>query len=293
MQTVLDVAAMQSRAYRHKRQGESIALVPTMGALHEAHLKLVRRARSEASVVIVSIFVNPTQFGPKEDLDRYPRTLEADLRKLEALDVDYVFIPSAKQMYPEGFQTEVSLKYLPKHLCGLSRPTHFAGVATVVLKLFNICMPDTAVFGLKDYQQYRIIQQMIADLNLPIRIVGVPTVREEDGLAESSRNTYLSPEERKKAVAIAQALQRIEDAIVKHGKRDAGELIELGIRVIEDAGGRVDYVAVADPDTLDDLQQVQKRTLLAAAAFFGNTRLIDNRMVDLSETVEEKDAENR
>lgn len=286
METVLSIAAMQKKAYRHKRQGESIALVPTMGALHHAHCELVRRARSEGSVVIVSIFVNPTQFGPKEDLDKYPRSLESDLRKLEALDVDYVFVPSARDMYPEGFQTEVKLKKLPRHLCGLSRPVHFAGVALVVLKLFNICMPDTAIFGLKDFQQFKVIQRLTADLDLPIRIIGVPTLREADGLAESSRNIYMSGETRKRAVAIHNALVSMEKAILA-GKQDTGELIETAIRAIEKAGGRVDYVAVADPETLDDIEVVQTRTLLAAAAFFDGTRLIDNQLVDLTETTED------
>jgi len=286
METVLNIAAMQKKSYLHKRQGESIALVPTMGALHHAHLELVRRAKSEGRVVIVSIFVNPTQFGANEDLDKYPRPLEADLRKLEALDVDYVFIPSPRDMYPAGFQTEVKLKDLPMHLCGLSRPVHFAGVATVVLKLFNICMPDTAIFGLKDYQQFRVIQQLVADLNLPIRVIGVPTLRDPDGLAESSRNVYMSSETRKRAVAICQGLDIMEKSILA-GERGAGELIEKAIQVIEKGGGRVDYVAVADPETLDDIKTVTDRVLLAAAVFFDGTRLIDNRLVDLTEVTEE------
>ena len=286
METVLNISAMQEKAYRHKRNGESIAFVPTMGALHHAHLELVRRAHSEGSVVIVSIFVNPSQFGPNEDLEKYPRPLDADLRKLEAENVDYVFIPSAQDMFQPGFQTEVSLKYLPKHLCGLSRPVHFGGVAKVVLKLFNICMPDSAIFGLKDYQQFKIIQQMVADLNLPIRIVGVPTIREADGLAESSRNVYMSAETRKRAVAIHDALKVMESAILK-GEQDANRLIEQAIECVEKAGGKVDYIAVADPETLNDIKTIQTRTLLAAAAFFDGTRLIDNLIIDLKEAKED------
>ncbi len=286
MQVVLTPSKMQELSYRHKRHGDTIVLVPTMGALHDAHLELVKRAKGLGTVVIVSIFVNPTQFGKNEDFDRYPRPLREDLRKLEAEEVDYVFVPSAEDMYPEGFETEVSLKKLPKHLCGLSRPGHFKGVATVVLKLFNICMPDTAVFGLKDYQQFKIIQKMVRDLNVPVKIVGVPTVREADGLAESSRNAYLTEDERKRAVAIYNALKYIEEQIVEHGKRDPKELIEEAIQMIEKAGGRVDYVAIVDPETLDDLDRIQDQNLVAAAAYFGKARLIDNILVDLTELVE-------
>jgi len=293
MEVILNPQKMQQKAYRHKRRGESIALVPTMGALHRAHLELVRRAKSEGTIVIVSIFVNPTQFGKNEDFDRYPRTLESDLRKLEGLEVNYVFVPEAKDMYPEGFETVVSLKRLPKHLCGLSRPGHFDGVATVVLKLFNICMPDTAVFGLKDYQQFKVIQKMVRDLNLPIRLVGVPTIREEDGLAESSRNVYLTAQEREAAPVIYRTLKEMEHRIVKDGVKDPRILIEEAIQKIEAAGGRVDYVSIVDPETLDDLEEIQEKTLLAAAVYFGKARLIDNLLVDLNEEIEEEEDEVR
>jgi len=273
---VLSVAEMKEIAAKLRRAGETVALVPTMGALHEGHLALVREAARTSSRVVVSVFVNPTQFGPAEDFARYPRDIEGDLRKLGALKVDHVFAPDAASMYPPGgSETRVDLTRLPGHLCGLSRPHHFPGVATVVLKLFNICRPDAAVFGLKDYQQVRVIERMVADLDVPVRIVRHPTVREPDGLAMSSRNRYLSAEDRAKAPVIFATLKHLADAIAR-GERDAARLIELARGRISDAGGSVEYLAVADPDTLDDVAVADRPVLIAAAVRFGGTRLIDN-----------------
>ena len=207
MNVVLSVAEMSEVVDRYRRSGDTVALVPTMGALHEGHLALVREAGRHAARVVVSVFVNPTQFGPTEDFARYPRDLEGDLRKMAGLKVDQVFAPPAAEVYPPGSQTKVVVERLPQHLCGLTRTGHFPGVATVVLKLFNICRPDVAVFGMKDFQQVRVIEQLVADLNVPVRIVRGTTVREADGLAMSSRNAYLAPEDRARAVIVPTTLQ--------------------------------------------------------------------------------------
>lgn len=277
MELITTVKAMQEWAMRARLGGVTTALVPTMGALHEGHLALVREAKRHAQKVGVSIFVNPIQFGPNEDLDRYPRDLEGDLEKLRPLGVDYVFTPDVSDIYPSGFQTTVVVGRITKHLCGLTRIGHFEGVATVVLKLFNICLPDVAVFGLKDYQQVRVIEQMVTDLNIPVRIVRHPTVREADGLAMSSRNSYLTEDERRQAPIIHRTLMWMADAI-RQGK-DIIEVIAEGRKAMEDAGGRVEYLCACDPDTLDDVIYVGKPVLLATAVHFGNTRLIDNELV--------------
>jgi pantoate--beta-alanine ligase len=268
---------MRERARGFRQARETLALVPTMGALHEGHLALVREAALHASRVAVSIFVNPTQFGPTEDLARYPRDLEGDLAKLAPLGVDCVFAPGAADVYPPGSQTSVVLDRLPRHLCGLTRTGHFPGVATVVLKLFNMCQPDVAVFGMKDFQQVRVIERMVADLDVPVRIVRYPTVREADGLAMSSRNAYLSEDDRVRAPVIHRTLARLA-AEVAGGRRDAAGLAAEGGAVIEAAGGRVEYLAACDPDTLDDVATADGPVLFATAVFFGRTRLIDNEL---------------
>jgi pantoate--beta-alanine ligase len=253
--------------------------VPTMGYLHEGHLSLVRRARAENDRVAVSIFVNPTQFGPHEDYTRYPRDLERDLRLLEPLGVDLVFVPSVEEMYPPGFQTWVIVEEVSRPLEGASRPGHFRGVATVVAKLFNILQPDRAYFGQKDAQQTVVIWRMVQDLNIPVEIVICPTVREPDGLAMSSRNTYLNPEERRAATVLFRALQAAK-ARYEAGERDAERLREAMREVIRaEPLARIDYVSVAHPETLQELERVEGPALLSLAVYIGTTRLIDNLML--------------
>lgn len=257
--------------------------VPTMGYLHEGHLSLVRRARAENDRVAVSIFVNPTQFGPHEDYNRYPRDLERDLRLLEPLGVDLVFAPSVEEMYPPGFQTWVIVDEVSRPLEGAARPGHFRGVATVVTKLFNIIQPDRAYFGQKDAQQAVVIRQMVRDLNIPVEIVVCPTVREPDGLAMSSRNTYLSPEERQAATVLFRALQAAK-AHYEKGERDAERLREVMREVIRaEPLARLDYVSVAHPETLQELSHVEGPALLSLAVYIGKTRLIDNILLPSSD----------
>ncbi|MCS7250970.1 MAG: pantoate--beta-alanine ligase [Anaerolineae bacterium] len=253
--------------------------VPTMGYLHEGHLSLIRRARAENDHVAVSIFVNPTQFGPREDYDRYPRDLNRDLRLLEPLEVDLVFAPSVEEMYPPGFQTWVIVEEVSRPLEGAARPGHFRGVATVVTKLLNIVQPDRAYFGQKDAQQVVVIRRMVQDLNIPVEIVVCPTVREPDGLAMSSRNTYLNPAERRAATVLFRALQAAKTRY-EHGERDAERLREAMREVIRaEPLARLDYVSVADPETLQELAQVEDRALLSLAVYIGEARLIDNLLL--------------
>jgi pantoate--beta-alanine ligase len=268
----------EARAVRRALPG-TWGFVPTMGYLHEGHLSLIRRARAENDRVAVSIFVNPTQFGPHEDYARYPRDLERDLRLLEPLGVDLVFVPSVEEMYPPGFQTWVIVEEVSRPLEGASRPGHFRGVATVVAKLFHILQPDRAYFGQKDAQQTVVIRRMVQDLNIPVEIVICPTVREPDGLAMSSRNTYLNPEERRSATVLFRALQ-IAKARYEAGERDAERLREAMREVIRaEPLARIDYVSVADPETLRELEQVEGPALLSLAVYIGTTRLIDNIML--------------
>jgi pantoate--beta-alanine ligase len=278
LQTVDTVRGVRGASRAAKASGKRVALVPTMGCLHEGHLVLVRRARELADFVVVSIFVNPTQFGPGEDFDRYPRALERDRELLRAEGVDLVFAPPVGEMYPAGFQTYVAVESLSKPLCGARRPGHFRGVATVVAKLFCAVEPDVAVFGEKDYQQLQVIRRMAADLDLSVAVEGVPTVREPDGLAMSSRNTYLSAEERRSALGLSRALARAQELV------DAGEVrpsaLEASARaVLEEAGLRIDYAEVRHPETLEPMKSAAPRALLALAAFAGTTRLIDNRVL--------------
>lgn len=268
----------EARAVRRALPG-TWGFVPTMGYLHEGHLSLVRRARAENDRVAVSIFVNPTQFGPHEDYARYPRDLERDLRLLEPLGVDLVFIPSVEEMYPPGFQTWVIVEEVSRPLEGASRPGHFRGVATVVAKLFNILQPDRAYFGQKDAQQTVVIRRMVQDLNIPVEIVICPTVREPDGLAMSSRNSYLNPEERRAATVLFRALQAAK-ARYEAGERDAERLREAMREVIRaEPLARIDYVSVAHPETLQELERVEGPALLSLAVYIGTTRLIDNLML--------------
>ncbi len=263
------------RAWRRAGAG-SLGLVPTMGYLHAGHLALVERARGENDRVVVSIFVNPTQFGPQEDFNRYPRDLERDLALLREARVDAVFAPSVAEMYPPGFATYVEVGDVTERLEGAARPGHFRGVATVVTKLFNIVQPDRAYFGQKDAQQLVVIRKMVADLAIPVEVVAVPTVREPDGLALSSRNVYLSPEERRAAVALSQSLFAARDRF-QAGERDAEALREtVRALVAREPLVRLEYVSVADPETLEELSTVGDRALVSLAARVGATRLIDN-----------------
>lgn len=255
--------------------GLIIALVPTMGALHEAHLKLVRAARRAAQRVVVSIFVNPLQFGPKEDFKKYPRPLRRDLELLRREGVDAVFMPTPESFTPAAIKTLVSVKELSDALCGRSRPGHFDGVCTIVLKLFNAVQPDVAFFGKKDFQQQAIIKKMVGDLNVPVEIRTIPLIRERDGLAMSSRNVYLSAAERQSALAISRSLSAAA-ARIKKGERSAALLKKAIESQLKKAGLRIDYVSICDPATLKDVKQLKGNALIAIAVFAGTTRLIDN-----------------
>jgi pantoate--beta-alanine ligase len=257
-----------------------LGFVPTMGYLHEGHLALVRRARAECPSVAASIFVNPTQFGPREDFARYPRDPERDLALLEKEGVDLVFMPEAEEMYPPGFDTWVEVGTITRRLEGRARPGHFRGVATVVCKLFNIVQPRRAYFGEKDAQQLRVVRKMVQDLNLPLEIVPVPTVREPDGLALSSRNVYLSPEERRQALALSAAL-RLAQELVANGERRAAVIrARMRRRICQEPDARIDYVSVADAETLEELRVVDRPALVSLAVRIGSTRLIDNVVVE-------------
>ncbi len=258
-----------------RARGLRVGLVPTMGALHAGHLSLVDEAKRRAGFVAATIFVNPLQFGPNEDLDRYPRTREADVALLRERGVDLVFAPAPSAMYPEGFQTEVAVSTLTERLDGVFRPGHFRGVTPVVAKLFNLTGPSVAVFGRKDYQQWRVLERMARDLDMPIDVVGMPTVREPDGLALSSRNRYLDAPSRERALAIARGLRVAHDAFVA-GERDASKLAALARAPIERAFDRIDYVAACHPATLEPLDGVADEVVLLIAAHLGTTRLIDN-----------------
>ena len=274
-------AALREAVADARRRGQSIGFVPTMGALHAGHVSLIDAARAADGFVVVSIFVNPTQFGPKEDFSRYPRPLERDLELCAAAGVDLAFTPEPATIYPPGFQTFVDVSELSTMLEGASRPGHFRGVATVVLKLFNLAQPDRAYFGQKDAQQVRVIQQMVRDLNVPVGVVVCPTVREPDGLALSSRNQYLDADQRREAAALNRALEEAEAAI-HAGERD-GAVIErqMADRIAATPGAALDYAAAADAETLKPAVPLRGTVLLALAVKFGATRLIDNRVVSV------------
>ncbi|HET9937028.1 MAG TPA: pantoate--beta-alanine ligase [Methyloceanibacter sp.] len=257
-----------------RKAGERIALVPTMGALHDGHLSLVALAKSNAARVVASIFVNPTQFGPREDFNRYPRDEAGDLLKLDAAGANLVFVPETAEMYPHGFSTNVGVSDLTEDLCGASRPNHFDGVATVVTKLLLQCAPDLALFGEKDYQQLLMIKRLVRDLDIPVEILGGPIVREKDGLALSSRNAYLSPSERKTAPLLYQTIVAVANDL-RQG-RGADDAAAAGRFKLEAAGFQVDYVAVRDPETLKPLSGPVERARVLAAVQLGRTRLIDN-----------------
>jgi len=276
---VTDPAAWQARCRADRGAGARIVLVPTMGFLHDGHLSLMREARrlaGRSGLALASIFVNPTQFGPTEDLARYPRDLEGDLAKCGAAGIDRVLAPAdPAQIFAPGHETWVAVERVSEGLCGASRPGHFRGVATIVAKLFNLTLPHVALFGEKDFQQLAVIRAMVRDLSFGIEIVGMPTVREPDGLALSSRNAYLSPEERQRARSLSRALFEARDA-VEAGERDAERLRGRARERLAAAGVRVDYLEIVDPDTLAPVARAEPRSAMLVAAFVGTTRLIDN-----------------
>jgi len=277
MQVVDSIDSLRAQLKSARAEGKTVGFVPTMGYLHEGHLSLVQNARQSNDVVVVSVFVNPTQFGPNEDLDAYPRDTERDLNLLRGAGTDLAFFPSAEALYPKGFTTYVSLEGpMTATLCGRSRPNHFRGVATIVSKLFNIVKPDRAYFGQKDAQQVAVIEQMTRDLDFDIEIVACPTVRESDGLAMSSRNTYLSEAERAQAPLISKALFGAGELIEK-GERNSSVLLDYLQRSIQQIDGAViDYVSIVDSRTLADLEVLREKVLIAVAVKVGRTRLIDN-----------------
>ncbi len=276
---VRTIADMQRRSDDWRASGKTIGLAPTMGYLHEGHLSLMREARSDCDVVVVSNFVNPAQFGPGEDLDTYPRDFEGDEAKCRTEGVDAVFYPPAEEMYPEGYSTYVEVGGLSEILCGVSRPDHFRGVATICAKLFNCAKPHRAYFGEKDYQQLVIIKKMVADLNMDLEVVGLPTVRESDGLAMSSRNEYLSPEERKRAVALFGSLVAAKKSI-EQGERDPRRIEEIVREKLKDAEPcEVDYVEIRDADTLGGIGSIDRPAVVAMAVKIGAARLIDNMVL--------------
>jgi pantoate--beta-alanine ligase len=273
--TVRTVKDLRAQAGKWRQAGETIALVPTMGALHAGHLSLIAVAKDHAKRVVASIFVNPAQFGPKEDFERYPRDEAGDVEKLAEAGVELIFIPDTAEMYPAGFATKVSLPSLTEDLCGAARPNHFDGVATVVTKLLLQCAPDVAVFGEKDYQQLLVIKRLVRDLDIPAQIVAGPIVREPDGLALSSRNGYLSPAERKTAPILHQVLSEAAAALANGEGCDAAS--SAGRFKLEGTGFRVDYVAIRDPETLAPLSgPIRRPARVMGAVHLGTTRLIDN-----------------
>ncbi len=280
MEIFTQSAALKTQAAAWKKAGETIALVPTMGYLHEGHLSLIRLARQNGDRVVVSIFVNPTQFSPTEDLDQYPRDFARDAQLCQQEGVDAIFHPAPEEMYAPDFSCWVQEESLSQTLCGAFRPIHFRGVCTVCLKLFHLSLADVAVFGMKDAQQLLVIQRMVRDLDVPIRILPAPLVREEDGLARSSRNKYLSPEERIRALALSRGLRLAGEAF-RQGERDAQRLTGLVRQELEAVQAeKIDYVELMDRSTLRPAKDATGHTLLAVAAYIGKTRLIDNLFLD-------------
>lgn len=272
---------MQQWSEQVQKQGETISLVPTMGYFHKGHLSLMDAGKKEADHLVVSLFVNPTQFGVNEDFGAYPKNFDRDFSLAESRGAAVVFAPEPDQIYPPGFQTSVVLSELPRYLCGLSRPVHFQGVATVVTKLFNIVKPRIAVFGCKDFQQLQLIRQLVKDLNFNIRIIGCPIVREADGLAMSSRNVYLSKDERQAALSLSSALS-LADRMIKQGETLCTPILsEVTALILGHQCARIDYVTLCDPETLGTVDTITAPVLLALAVKIGKTRLIDNMVIDL------------
>ena len=282
VEVIPTVEQMQELAENLRRDGRRIACVPTMGFLHDGHLSLMRLAKRRADVLVVSVFVNPAQFGPEEDFETYPRNLDRDLELCATEDVDIVFTPKTGALYPDGYQSYVKLQHLPHHLCGLSRPVFFTGVATVVTKLLNIVRPHIAVFGEKDYQQLLVIRRMVQDLNFNTEIIGAPIVREKDGLAMSSRNAYLTPDQRPAALTLYRSLVQARKR-VETGERDAAQILkEVRDLITAQPETDIDYLSICDPETLIDVERIDRPALMALAVKVGKTRLIDNTILAAS-----------
>lgn len=282
MQIIDTIEDLRRLVLETRRSGRTIGFVPTMGYLHQGHLSLMQQARQENDLVIASVFVNPTQFGPNEDFDAYPRNPEQDRTLMASVPVDAAFFPAVSELYPEGYATSVEVEgSLTSGLCGASRPGHFRGVATVVLKLFNLVQPDRAYFGMKDAQQVAVIRRMVRDLHVPVAVVACPIVREPDGLAMSSRNVYLSPEERQDALVLSRSLKAAA-ALVQEGERQAAAVIRQMQALIEAApSARVDYISLTDAHSLEPVSTLQGTVLAALAVRIGKTRLIDNAILEI------------
>jgi len=279
MRVFKDVKSIQGYIKKEKKRGSRVGYVPTMGYLHEGHLSLIREARRQTDLVVVSIFVNPAQFGPKEDYKRYPRSLRRDKRLAKASGTDVIFYPSVREMYPEGYRTYVEVTDITQRLCGRSRPGHFRGVATIVAKLFDIVRPDIAYFGQKDAQQALVIKRMASDLNMDLNIKVMPIIREPDGLAMSSRNTYLSDKERSDALVLYDSLN-LAKRLINKGVRDTKRIKNDMKRLIKSKkAARVDYISISDTRNLRELKRIKKEALIALAVRIGKTRLIDNMIV--------------
>ena len=279
LQVIESVKAMQSHCERLRLAGKKISFVPTMGYFHEGHLSLMKEARRTADHVVVSIYVNPTQFGPKEDFSKYPRDFDRDAAMAKSVGVDVIFFPPNSEMYPEGYQTYVNVEKVTQNLCGLSRPGHSRGVTTVCCKLFNIVKPHSAIFGRKDYQQLAAIKRMVADLNMDLEIVGMPTFREPDGLAMSSRNVYLSKEERASALSLVGSL-KMAQKLYAEGERNAVKIIRQAEKLITSAPfTAIDYIKICDAATLEDVLEIKGEAVMALAVKVGKTRLIDNSVL--------------
>jgi pantoate--beta-alanine ligase len=279
MKTINSISGMRKKVHKWKQEGLSIALVPTMGFFHKGHLSLMRTAKSKADLVVVSLFVNPAQFGPNEDLNRYPRDFKRDSKLAEDEGVGCLFCPDVRDIYPPGFQTWIRVEGLSQGLCGTSRPEHFRGVTTIVAKLLIIVQPDIAIFGQKDFQQLRVIRRMVKDLNIPVNIIAHPIVREPDGLAMSSRNTCLDAQERESALSLVQAL-RLAEKMIARGGRSGPEVIQAIRNHIQSFDNtKIDYIFLGDPESLEECQEIVGETLLALAVWIGKTRLIDNTLL--------------
>ena len=276
MQIITTIKQMQGYSDALRQQQKRIAVVPTMGYLHEGHLSLVRIAKELADAVIVTIFVNPKQFGPNEDFTAYPRDMDRDVNLVATVGADCIYTPAPGEMYPEGYQTTVRVNKLTEHLCGISRPSHFEGVTTVVAKLFNATKPHVAVFGEKDFQQLQVIRRMVRDMDMDMDIIGAPIVREPDGLALSSRNKYLSAQERTAALVLSRSLFGIRE-LCAQGEHDALKLSQqVWQNISAEPLAKIDYIKVCDLETLEDVSQIRRDAIVALAVFFGKTRLIDN-----------------
>ena len=280
MKIIKSCTEIQSFCNSARLDGKTIGFVPTMGFLHEGHLSLMRRSRAENDLSVISIFVNPTQFGPSEDYDAYPRDLERDSKMAESVGVDVIFTPEVKNMYPNGYSTFVNVEGLTNKMCGISRPTHFRGVTTVVSKLFNLVRPTRAYFGQKDAQQAIVIKRMTEDLNFDIQIIVMPIVREQDGLAMSSRNKYLNPEERQAALVLSQSLF-LAQKLINQGNTDVKDIYNLiRDKILSEPLARIDYIAIVNANNLEEVDKIEKNTLIALAVFIGKTRLIDNIIIE-------------